>query len=156
MFFTLLFTASIAFTVNVISVVAYQDESGHEYMGLEPVNEKLKGIPAFKQERKEEVVKNNTITFRYPTFTSSSTSSSKPKVVITTPVVENTKPKNKPIKVIHDDWFMKHYDRICQLEAISHRSVLDMYDHEDIFKQFSDLKMLARNLAWEQQQARTK
>lgn len=45
---------------------------------------------------------------------------------------------------------------MCKLEAMSNRLLLDMYDHEDIFKQLSDLKLLARNLALEQQQQRAR
>lgn len=58
--------------------------------------------------------------------------------------------KRRPIKVINDPWFMQHFDRICELEAITHKSVLDMYDHDPIFKKFPELVGLARNLAWEQ------
>lgn len=148
MFFTLLLTASTIFTINVVSIVAYHDQDNNKYYGLEPINENLKGITVKKSERKEE---------KYEPLEIITTLSEiyKPKKVISTSSITSiytpTK-KRTPIKVIHDDWFMKHYDRICELEAISHRSVLDMYDHEDIFKRFSDLKMLARNLAWEQKQ----
>lgn len=153
MFFTLLLTVSAVFTVNVVSIVAYHDENGNQYMGWEPVNEQLKSITALKSERKEITSKEDPKTYvmNYPRIV---TDTPTPKPTITHSV--STPVKRKPIKVIHDDWFMKHYDRICQLEAITHRSVLDMYDHEEIFKQFSDLKMLARNLAWEKQQQRAK
>ena len=161
MLFTLILAASAAFTINVVSVVAYYDQDDNKYYGLEPVNEQLKSL-VVKQERKEE---NNKI-IQFPVLTSSYNprtniiTNTNTKPVQQTPAasitVEKPKPKRTPIKVIHDDWFMKHYDRICELEAISHRSVLDMFDHEEIFKQFSDLKLLARNLAWEQQQQRVR
>lgn len=145
MLFALILAASTAFTMNLVSVVAYTDEQDHKYYGLEPVNEKLKSVPLVKPEKKEEK------TISFPKIVQSYQP-----VVIQPVQVSKPQPKRTPIKVIHDDWFMKHYDRICELEAISGRSVLDMYDHEAIFQRFSDLKMLARNLAWEQQQARQK
>ena len=160
MLFTLILAASAAFTINVISVVAYQDQEGREYYGLEPVNERLKGVSIIKRELKQEedkIIQYKPITSTY-SFKTTPISISTPTHTTTQMTTKEDKPKPKrtPIKVIHDDWFMKHYDRICELEAISHRSVLDMYDHEDIFKQFSDLKLLARNLAWEQQRAMVK
>lgn len=154
MFFTLLFTMSVAFTVHVVSVVAYTDQDNNEYRAYETA-EYQKAVSSLKPERKKIETEN----VLQPVVQKSIQSivSHIPKVVSNTIEVEvKPKPKRKPIKVINDDWFMKHYDRICELEAISHRSVLDMYDHEDIFKQFSDLKLLARNLAWEQQQQRAR
>lgn len=152
MLFTLILVASAAFTVNVVSVVAYTDEENRKYYGYEPVNEKLQSISNTKLERKQE---GTTIQYNPITVSSYIPKTSTP-IIISAPTIEKPKPKPRrtPIKVIHDDWFMKHYDRICELEAISHRSVLEMYDHEEIFKQFSDLKMLARNLAWEQQRSK--
>ncbi len=49
MLFTLILAASAAFTINVISVVAYQDQEGREYYGLEPINERLKGVSIIKR-----------------------------------------------------------------------------------------------------------
>ena len=150
MLFTLILAASAAFTVNVVSIVAYTDEEDRKYYGYEPVNEKLKSIVIKSERKPEDEIK----TIKYSPIINNYSSKSVSSIPVTTPIIAKPKPRRTPIKVIHDDWFMKHYDRICELEAISHRSVLEMYDHEAIFQQFADLKMLARNLAWEQSRAK--
>lgn len=151
MLFALIFAASAAFTVNVISIVSYIDEEDRKYYGYEPINKELKST-VIKSERNPEnkikIVSYSPIANNYSANHDCSTPAAIP--------IIKPKLKRTPIKVIHDEWFMKHYDRICELEAISHRSVLEMYDHEAIFQQFSDLKMLARNLAWEQSRAKQK
>ena len=151
MFFTLILAISTAFTFHVITVETYYDDQDNKYYGFEPVNEKLKSLPIIKTENK----KPERLTVSYPTI---STSYSSTPTIVLPDVVKPAKPKTKrrPIKVIQDDWFMQHYDRICELEAISHKSVLDMYDHDPLFAKFSDLKGLAKNMAWEMQQQKTR
>lgn len=144
MFFTLIFAISTAFTFHVMAVETYYDDQDNKYYGFEPVNEKLQSLPIIKTENK----KPKQLTISYPTISSSYSASP---IIISKPKV-----KRKPIKVIPDDWFMQHYDRICELEAISHKSVLDMYDHDPLFARFSDLKGLAKNLAWEMQQQKVR
>lgn len=142
MIFTLLFTLSVTFTATLIKYTAYiEEKTAIEYEAIKIIPEKKEVInPPLEKNKKQNTSPNILLSYN---INNSKLSTSKVK-------------KLKPIKIINDNWFMKHYDRICELEAISNRSVLDMYDHELIFQQFPDLKQLARNLAWEKQKSRVR
>lgn len=147
MLFTLLFTVSVTFTIHTITKVAYTDEKENIYEAIEIKQEKsIKDINKKEiKEIKSEVIQNKNLITNNRSFIN----------------IDNISPRKikasiKPIKIIPDPWFMQHYNRICELEAISHKSVLDMYDHDPLFSKFPDLKGLARNLAWELQQQKQK
>ena len=157
MLFTLLFTISAVFTIKVVSTVAYVDQNENEYKAYQIIDEKTDGIIYKISEKKNKIPQSlqSIKTNIHSSSSSKSTTNHSISIPIASINIANIeKPKQKPIKTINDPFFLKHVNRICELEAITHKSILDMYDHEEIFKKFSDIKMLARNLAWEQQQAR--
>jgi hypothetical protein len=58
-----------------------------------------------------------------------------------------------PYKTLKNDgFFAMKLERICKLELISRTSILDMFDDDPLFSEFSDLKGLARNKQFEQVQ----
>ncbi len=147
MFFTILFTlAATTVTIKLAAFTAYEDSDGHKYAAYEPYN----SIPS--KIKKEAKVVSPPVT-KSVSLPRASVAYDPQIPTVVKHSLNKPFPRTSPIKMCNGDpYFMKNIKRICALETLSNRSVLDMYDTDPLFGRFPELKGFARNLTWEMAQ----